>query len=249
LQAHPLIFPHDHDHPHSQTFRHPHRRQPRHTTHARSSPRHLPLQIGALLFEGFELLDLFGPLEMFGLLGKRARIHMLAQIPGPIASTAGPACLADTPLAAVADNNLALDILLIPGGQGTRREVNNPGLLAQLRRASDRARHTASVCTGSALLAKAGLLDGKRATTNKHKLAYHWVTTQSPAVTWVPEARWVVDGKFFTSSGISAGTDMALALIAHLCGPDTARAIAQRAEYEWQENPARDPFAKLNGLV
>ena len=73
-----------------------------------------------------------------------------------------------------------------------------------------------SVCTGAGLLARAGILDGRRATSNKRSL--DWVISQGPKVEWVPQARWVEDGKFATSSGVSAGIDMALAIIASICG-------------------------------
>lgn len=72
---------------------------------------------------------------------------------------------------------------------------------------------------------------------------------QGPGVEWVPEARWVADGKYLTSAGVSAGIDMALAAIAQLEGPATAERIAAAMEYEWHRDPAWDPFAKLNGLV
>jgi transcriptional regulator GlxA family with amidase domain len=103
------------------------------------------------------------------------------------------------------------------------------------------------VCTGAALLAKAGILDGRKATTNKR--AYAWVVSQGPKVEWIAQARWVEDGKFFTSSGVSAGMDMTLGLIARLHGRQASLEAAQGAEYEWHEDSAWDPFAKLNGLA
>jgi transcriptional regulator GlxA family with amidase domain len=196
-----------------------------------------------VLFEGFELLDLFGPLEMFGMLEGRARIKMLAQAPGAVRSNQGPACLADTPLAAAGP----LDVLLVPGGMGTRREISNPPFLCELARLAGDARFVASVCTGSYLLAGAGLLDGRRATTNKR--VFKMVASSRPSVTWVAEARWVEDGRFFTSSGVSAGMDMALALIARMFGRDTSSGIAARAEYAWHEDKGWDPFARMNGLI
>ena len=106
------------------------------------------------------------------------------------------------------------DLILVPGGIGTRREVDNPRLLEWLNQRAAAAILVTSVCTGAALLARAGLLDGKRATTNKR--AFAWVASQGPEVNWIKQARWVEDGKFATSSGVSAGIDMALALIARL---------------------------------
>jgi transcriptional regulator GlxA family with amidase domain len=91
------------------------------------------------------------------------------------------------------------------------------------------------------------VLDGLQATTNKR--AFAWASSQSDKVRWKKEARWVEDGKFFTSSGVSAGMDMALALIARLLGRENAEQIAVWTEYEWHSDAAWDPFAKIHGLV
>jgi putative intracellular protease/amidase len=130
---------------------------------------------------------------------------------------------------------------MIPGGGGTRREVNNPAMLDFLRRQDRGTEWTTSVCTGSAVLAKAGILDGRNATSNK--MAWAWATSQSTAVHWQPRARWVIDGKHVTSSGVSAGTDMALALVEKLYGREQADRIAHGAEYVWNDDPHNDPFA------
>jgi transcriptional regulator GlxA family with amidase domain len=103
------------------------------------------------------------------------------------------------------------------------------------------------VCTGTALLARPGLLDGRRATTNK--AVFQWVADQGPKVEWIRAARWVEDGHFFTSSGVSAGMDMSLAVIAKLVGQDMADALATGAEYDWHRDASWDPFAKVHGLV
>jgi transcriptional regulator GlxA family with amidase domain len=100
---------------------------------------------------------------------------------------------------------------------------------------------------GFELLAKAGLLDGRRATTNK--AAFAWPVSQGPQVQWVKTARWVQDGRVWTSSGVAAGIDMALALIAQLWDPATAEQIAGRTEYDWHRDPTWDPFAAIHGLV
>jgi transcriptional regulator GlxA family with amidase domain len=201
------------------------------------------LTVGTVLFERFELLDVFGPLEMFGRLEPSPKLLMLAEAVGPVKSNQGPSCVADTELS----GHTPLDILLIPGGMGTRREVQNQGFLESLSARALSSSWVATVCTGSALLAKTGLLDGRRATTNKR--AYGWAASQGPAVAWVAKARWVEDGKFFTSSGVTAGMDMALGLIARLKGRDSAIEAANGSEYTWHEDSAWDPFAKLNGLA
>ena len=99
-----------------------------------------------------------------------------------------------------------------------------------------------SVCTGSALLARAGLLDGRRATSNK--MFFHLARSQSDAVIWVENARWVADGPMVTSSGVSAGMDMALAVIADLLGMQRAEQIAIFTEYQWHRDADTDPFVQ-----
>lgn len=200
-------------------------------------------KIGALIFPGFELLDLFGPMEMFGLLPDEFELVLIAETTGPVQSNQQLQAHANASL----DDPTQYDILFAPGGAGTRREVGNTRLLDWLGKQAEGAEFTLSVCTGSALLAKAGILDNKRATTNK--AAFSWVKDQGPNVHWVPQARWVEDGRFLTSSGVSAGMDMALGAIALMHGEDTADKVALWSEYSWQKDKAHDPFAQLHGLV
>ena len=199
--------------------------------------------VGVVLFPGFELLDVFGPLEAFGNLPGMFQVVLVAEQAGPVASAQGPR--------AVADHGFVdcphLDVVLVPGGIGTRDEAENPTLLRWLGRRAGEAEVVTSVCTGAALLARAGVLDGKRATTNK--AFFQWVADQGPKVTWVREARWVEDGKFATSSGVSAGIDMALAVIARLVGREVSDNVARAMEYEWHTDATWDPFAKAWGLV
>lgn len=199
--------------------------------------------LGALIFPGFELLDVFGPMEMFGLLEDDYELTLIAESKGAVKS--------HQKLAAVAELSIAdrddFDIVFVPGGAGTRREVNNGPLLDWLARAAANAEFVLSVCTGSAVLARAGVLDGRRATTNK--AAFKWVATQGPNVIWQREARWVEDDRFFTSSGVSAGMDMALGAIANMHGEDRAREVATWAEYDWHADASWDPFARTHGLV
>ena len=201
-----------------------------------------PIQVGAVLFEGFELLDLYGPLEMFGLLESEARITMMAEKAGPVKSAAGPSGMADATLA----GSSGFDVLLIPGGIGTRTQMTNAPFLAELKRLAETSRLVATVCTGSFLLARTGLIDGRKATSNKR--AFQLVKTNAPKVNWIARARWVEDGKYFTSSGVSAGMDMALAAIAKLRGREKSLEIASRAEYDWHEDSSWDPFATTAGL-
>ena len=119
--------------------------------------------LGALLYEDFELLDLFGPLEMFGSMQGAVEVRTVADRPGLVRSAQGPRVHADHGL----EDCPPLDLLLVPGGIGTRTEVDNARLVDWLRARSRELEMAMTVCTGSALLAAAGLLDGRRATTNK----------------------------------------------------------------------------------
>jgi transcriptional regulator GlxA family with amidase domain len=168
---------------------------------------------------------------------------MVAAKAGSIASAQGPQAVAEFGF----DDCPRLDVILVPGGIGTRREVDNAAVISWLRERAATAELVTSVCTGTGLLARAGLLDGRRATTNKRSFA--WVESQGPRVKWVKQARWVEDGKFATSAGVSAGIDMALAIIARLIGAEKAEQAANGMEYEWHRDPAWDPFAKIHGLV
>ncbi|MEM1111595.1 MAG: DJ-1/PfpI family protein [Pseudomonadota bacterium] len=211
-----------------------------------------PKRLGAVLYPGFEMLDMFGPLEMFSVLGPEVlQITMLAEHNEPVSAAMGmdiqqgprvavDATFADAP---------PLDILLVPGGFGTLPELDNPAMLEFLAATGAGADYVCSVCTGSLLLARAGLLDGRRATTNKQFFSLS--KAETAPVDWVTEARWVEDGKFFTSSGVSAGMDMALSLIAQLYGEETAVEIANGSEYSWHRDAESDPFAAFldQGMV
>jgi transcriptional regulator GlxA family with amidase domain len=203
-----------------------------------------PITVGIVLFEGFELLDVFGPAEAYGgaHLDGAFKLVMVAEQAGPVRSAQGPSAVADYALDAAPQ----IDLMLVPGGIGTRREVDNPRLLESLNRQAASATLVTSVCTGAALLARAGVLDGRRATTNKR--AFVWVESQGPRVNWIKQARWVEDGKFATSSGVSAGIDMALALIARLVDAEAAERAATAMEYEWHRDSSWDPFAKIHGF-
>ena len=167
---------------------------------------------------------------------------MIAQKVGPLRSSAGPCAMAEATMAASEE----FDVLLIPGGIGTRKEMNDTQFMAELKRLAEASRIVATVCTGSLLLAKTGLIDGRKATSNKR--VFQLVTGYAPNVNWIAKARWVEDGKYFTSSGISAGMDMTLAVIAKVRGRETSLQIAKRAEYEWHEDSSWDPFVAAVGL-
>jgi transcriptional regulator GlxA family with amidase domain len=195
--------------------------------------------LGVVLYPRFELLDVYGPVEMFGNLGKRLKVVMVAEKAGPVASAQGPQVVADFGFA----DCPPLDLIMVPGGFGTLTELKNDTLLDWLRTRAPQAEIVMSVCSGSALLAKAGLLDGHRATSNKKW--FQMAVGNGPHVEWVKEARWVEDRDRVTSSGVSAGMDMSLAVIARLYGAAVAEQIADGTEYQWHRDANVDPFARF----
>jgi transcriptional regulator GlxA family with amidase domain len=196
-----------------------------------------------VLFDRFELLDVFGPLELLGVLADRFELNMIGPTAGPVRSAQGPEVLAADSHSQAA----APDIALIPGGIGTRGLVENRQFLTWLAGWAGSAEYVTSVCTGSGVLAAAGLLDGYRATSNKR--SFSWAESQGPNVEWVRQARWVADRNRWTSSGVAAGMDMTLALIGHLHGDELAGRVADGVEYDWHRDPTWDPFAAKPGSV
>ena len=193
--------------------------------------------IGAVIFDKFETLDLFGPVQMFGSVKDAFHIAMVAENANPVTSRHGQKIAVDHCFSAAE----TYDLLLIPGGPGTWDQIDNPRLLGWLVQASEAAEIVMSVCTGAAFLAKAGLLDGRSATTNK--LNFDWVTQFGKNTAWQGRARWVEDGKFYTSSGVTAGMDMSLDVIELLLGEKAAADAAIHSEYVRQRDPNNDPFA------
>lgn len=192
--------------------------------------------IGIVIFNDFETLDVFGPVQMWGRLPGH-RLVFISPDGRPARSLQGAVIEAHYSF----ENAPQSDILMVPGGMGTRELSGDPTFLAFVRKQHQQTSWTTSVCTGAAILARAGVLDGRRATTNK--VAFEWVASQSGKVRWIRKARWVVDGKLITSSGVSAGIDMALSLVSRIYGRGAAEEVASVAEYRWNDDPENDPFA------
>ena len=199
--------------------------------------------IAVLVFPGFQTLDLFGPLEMWGDLRDHVEITIVAETLEPVPSVHGHALSVDRTVSDGSD----YDLLLIPGGDTALLLADNELVSEWIVTTANQAELVMTVCTGSVLLATTGLLDNRKATTNK--MDFTATVPLGPNVQWVAQARWVEDGKYFTSSGVSAGMDMTLAAVAHLFGIETAYELAEGIEYEWHEDANWDPFAKLSGLV
>lgn len=193
------------------------------------------MDVNILLFDDFETLDAFGPVEILGQIDDY-KIKYYSLNGGIIMSKQGTAIITEK-----VDNASKEGILVIPGGKGTRALVNDIQFLQALRETAELSSYCLSVCTGSALLAKTGLLNNKKATSNKN--AFDWVVAVNPGVNWIRKARWVVDAKYYTSSGISAGIDMTLGYINDRFGEQKAIEIAQHIEYIWNADCSQDLFA------
>lgn len=194
------------------------------------------MKVSVLLFEDFETLDVFGPVEILGRLKDKYQITFFSLVGGMVNNAHGISIQTKS----IDDITDGAGIFLIPGGHGTRKEVENELLIDRIKQISSRSEYVLTVCTGSALLAKTGLLDGRKATSNKK--AFDWVITQGEQVHWVRKARWIKDEKFYTSAGVSAGMDMTLGLLNDLHGIEFARKVAFEIEYNWIENREEDNF-------
>lgn len=194
------------------------------------------MEANILLFPDFETLDAFGPVEVLGCI-EEYNLRYVSMTGGIILSRQGTKVLTEK----IEDTN-PYGILLIPGGQGIRPLVDSLEFIEKLSYMVVQSKYCLTVCTGSALLAKTGLLDSKKATTNK--MAFEWVKSVNTNVLWIEQARWVVDQKYYTSSGVSAGIDMTLGFVSERFGMERAHKIAKHIEYIWNSDPQRDMFAK-----
>ncbi|WP_193015296.1 MULTISPECIES: DJ-1/PfpI family protein [Gammaproteobacteria] len=189
------------------------------------------MKINILLFDNFETLDAFGPIEIFGRIDD-IEMQCISLNGGIVKSSQGVEILTQSISYS--------DVILIPGGQGTRNLINNDFMINTIKSLAEKSQWCLTVCTGSALLAKTGLLDNRQATSNKR--AWNWVISQSDKVLWQKKSRWCIDGKYYTSSGVSAGTDMALGFIADRHSHEVAEKLAWQIEYQWHQDKNSDPF-------
>jgi transcriptional regulator GlxA family with amidase domain len=198
--------------------------------------------IGFLIFPDFQLLDTAGPIAAFEIASRYGagayRLHILAASPGRVASSSGATLDAEGTEAAP-----ALDTLMVAGGDGTRDAQTVSTLTPYVRNAAVAARRVASVCSGAFILAEAGLLDGRRATT-------HWSRTAGfaqryPKVKLEPDRIFIRDGDIWTSAGITAGIDLSLAMIAEDLGEEIARRTAQQLVVYYRRPGGQSQFSAL----
>jgi transcriptional regulator GlxA family with amidase domain len=228
-----------------------------------------PLSWGIVIFPGFDHLDVFGPIEYLNMISVHfpTNFSLIAQSLDPV-STKIPAAVLPAGMhpnieqlilpSHTFKNAPPLDILIVPGGPGAEVEVNGTAVTDFVRErypvgcfssyissiwlmAAQSLKYLLSVCTGSALLAKSGVLDGRKATSNKAGFA--WVASQGPKVDWVTHARWVVDGNIWTSSGVTSGLDMMYNFTSTLYGEEMAFHTSTIIEYTPSKNSSFDPFA------
>lgn len=188
--------------------------------------------LAILIFDDVEVLDFCGPFEVFSVASRLVdppafTVFTVAEKAGPVIARNG---LSVNPAFLLKDCPRP-DILVVPGGQGTRREIHNAGLIEWIKHAAVQAELTLSVCTGALLLAKAGLLDGLAATT--HHGAMDLLRQTAPQATIHADRRFVDNGKVICSAGISAGIDMSLHVVGRLLGTEVALKTTTQMEYAW----------------
>jgi transcriptional regulator GlxA family with amidase domain len=194
--------------------------------------------VAILVFDEVEVLDFAGPFEVFAvtdeLSGRSAfNTFTVAGVPGAIRARNGLKVVADHTL----ESSPAPQLLIVPGGAGTRPLLKMPALLEWIRQCARSAEVVASVCTGALVLGQAGLLDGLSATTHRENFAE--LRAVAPAARVVEDARFVDHGRIASSAGISAGLDLSLHLVARLLGDETAQRTADYMEYHWRNDAGR----------
>jgi len=228
------------------------------------------IRIGILVYDGFEPIDVWGFTEAFAIsrfIGTGYldpppypfEIRFIANevrptgkkqaTPAPVKSENGPRVAPDM----FRDDALkqSFDLIMIPGGiTGPLVEPDSPAvraLMAWVKAMDKRVALMTSVCTGAAVLAYSGVLDGKPAATNH--AAFEWVTKFGPKVLWDNVSRWVDAGHYVTSAGVSSGTDMAFYLVQRLAGRAVAEAAAMQAEYDWHRDPQQPIYYPQQATV
>lgn len=216
------------------------------------------LSIGIIIFDGFEPIEVWGPLEYLTSLSAfyKMTLSIISYQKGPVKGTVsarlqphlggdfGSTLGAETAVTHTFADAPALDVILIPGGTGVINATlsNRTEIEEFLIRRADQAEYILGLSFGVTHLARSGLLNSKRATTNKS--GYQWIVNYGPEVNWVPQARWVVDGKFWTASGMMASLDMTYAWLSHVYGAEgPVNQQTNSIEYAPHLDSSWDPYA------
>ena len=191
--------------------------------------------VALLVFDEAEVLDVAGPFEVFSVAGRRHglepfQVLLVAERRAPVTLRGGFTVVPHHTLAEAPP----AEILLVPGGIGTRRELHNPAIIEWIRRAAADAELVLSVCTGSLLLGKAGLLDGLQTAT--HHAAVDVLREVAPKAVIREGERFLDNGRVISSAGVSAGLDMSLHVVERLLGTELAEETASYMEYHWDRN-------------
>lgn len=210
------------------------------------SQNNLPITVGILIFDQVEVLDVAGPFEVFSVTrlnekrnGEESsstspfRVLLVSEKLSQVIAVGGLRLTPDVSI----HNCPNLDLLLVPGGWGTRKEVKNDTLLKWIADMSVKTKITASVCTGSSLLGKAGLLDGRESTT--HWRAFDFLQEVAPKTKIRRDVLFTLTEPVFTSAGVSAGIDLALRIVSHFFGTEVGEATAQHMEYPYPQSNTR----------
>jgi transcriptional regulator GlxA family with amidase domain len=208
-----------------------------------------------VVFPAFQALDVFGPLDFLNVISFTKKLDLAV-----IASTLDPVSTSPlvnqtksgsnfgqsiNPTHTFANPPKDLEVLIVPGGLGTRAPA--PALqdaIQYINQTYPSLKYIISVCTGASLIARAGVLEGKHATTNKRSWAFS-SSFGGPNIHWVPIARWVQDGNVWSTSGIAAGMDGMLGFIEYIYGTEFAQESANTGEYQWHSDPSWDPYSKI----
>ena len=203
----------------------------------------VPLIVGILIFDDVEILDVAGPFEVFAVtrLNEEQRlqqsspfkVYLISELNKQITAIGGLRLTPDMTIAECPE----LDLLIIPGGWGTRKESKNKILVNWIGNQFTNDRLIASVCTGSSLLGKAGLLDGRDATT--HWRAFDFLQESAPKARILKNVRFTLIEPIFTSAGVSAGIDLALRIVSHFFGTEIGQATARHMEYPYPNSDQR----------
>jgi len=203
----------------------------------------IPLIVGILIFDDVEILDVAGPFEVFAVTrlndeqrlqqSSPFKVYLISETNKQITAIGGLRLTPDVTITECPN----LDLLIIPGGWGTRKESKNRILVNWIGNQFTNDRLIASVCTGSSLLGKAGLLDGRDATT--HWRAFDFLQESAPKARILKNVRFTLIEPIFTSAGVSAGMDLALRIVSHFFGTNIGQATASHMEYPYPNTDQR----------